>query len=80
MEIWLVCADLIGGVSLEAKAFVEMPLQAFLSLRPEFLEFFPASVFPPSDPYMVRLAPRSDGGLLVEVGYSDDNWCLGFGG
>lgn len=32
--------------------FFELPLQVFLSIRPDFLKFFPASSFSPDEPYL----------------------------
>ncbi len=57
--------------------FFELPLQVFLSIRPDFSKFFPASSFSSDEPYWVRFASGSDGRLFVEVGYKGDKWFLG---
>ena len=33
--------------------FFELPLQVFLSIRPDFSKFFPASSFSPDEPYLL---------------------------
>lgn len=58
-------------------AFIQMPLQEYLRLNPGMASFFPADVFPPSDPYVIRLCMTAFGGYNLEVGFFDDAWVIG---